>query len=69
MTPGGPAQRAGLRAGDVVVSVDGREVSEPGDVSDALDGNEPGDSVEVEVERDGGRERLDVTLGTRPATP
>ncbi len=69
VTPGGPAQRAGLRAGDVVVSVDGREVSEPGDVTDALEGNEPGDSVEIEVERDGGRERLDVTLGTRPATP
>jgi putative serine protease PepD len=69
VTPGGPAQRAGLRAGDVVVSVDGREVSEPGDVTDALDGNEPGDSVEIEVERDGARERLEVTLGTRPANP
>ena len=69
VTPGGPAERAGLRAGDVVVSVDGRAVSEPGDVTDALDGNEPGDSVEVEVERDGARERLDITLGTRPANP
>jgi len=69
VTAGGPAERAGLRAGDVVVSVDGHEVSEPGDVTDALDGSEPGDSVEVEVERDGDRERLDVTLGTRPATP
>ncbi len=69
VTPGGPAQRAGLRAGDVVVSVDGDAVSEPGDVADALDGNEPGDSVEVEVERGGSREELDVTLGTRPANP
>jgi putative serine protease PepD len=69
VTAGGPAERAGLRAGDVVVSVNGHEVSEPGDVTDALDGSEPGDSVEVEVERDGDRERLDVTLGTRPATP
>ena len=69
VTPGGPAQRAGLRAGDVVLSVDGHAVSEPGDVTDALDGDEPGDSVEVELERDGGRERLDITLGTRPANP
>jgi putative serine protease PepD len=69
VTPGGPGQRAGLRPGDVVVSVDGDAVSEPGDVAEALDGNEPGDSVEVEVERDGDREQLDVTLGTRPTNP
>jgi len=69
VTPGSPAQRAGLRTGDVVVSVDGDAVSEPGDVTDALDGNEPGDSVEVEVERDGSRQQLDITLGTRPANP
>jgi putative serine protease PepD len=69
VTPGGPAQRAGLRAGDVVVSVDGHAVSEPGDVTDALDGKEPGDSVQVELERDGSRQQLDITLGTRPANP
>jgi putative serine protease PepD len=69
VTPGGPAQRAGLRSGDVVLSVDGRTVSEPDDITDALDGSEPGDSVTVEVERDGGREQFDITLGTRPANP
>jgi putative serine protease PepD len=69
VTPAGPAQRAGLRPGDVVVSVDGQTVSEPDDITGALDGNEPGDSVSVEVERGGDREQFDITLGTRPANP
>ena len=69
VTPSGPAQRAGLRAGDVVLSVDGQTVSEPDDITDALDSSEPGDSVTVEVERDGDRREFDITLGTRPATP
>jgi putative serine protease PepD len=69
VAPGGPAQRAGLRAGDVVASVDGKPVSEPDDITDALDGKEPGDSVDLEVERNGDREGFDVTLGTRPANP
>jgi putative serine protease PepD len=69
VTPGGPAQRAGLRSGDVVRSVDGSTVSEPDDITGALDGKQPGDSVTVEVERDGRSQQFDITLGTRPANP
>ena len=69
VTSGGPAERAGLRAGDVVVSVGGQAVSEPDDVANAIDGDKPGDSVSVVVERGGQRKQLDITLGTRPATP
>jgi putative serine protease PepD len=67
--PGGPAARGGLAPGDRVISVGGRQVSEPGDVADAIDGREPGDSVTIEVERDGRRESIDVELGARPVNP
>jgi putative serine protease PepD len=69
LAAGGPAAAAGIEAGDRIVNVGGRTVSEPGDVTDALDGREPGDSVTVVVERNGDRHEIEVELGTRPANP
>ena len=56
--PGGPAEREGLRAGDVIVGIDGRSVDEPEDVSDAVSAHRPGDEIEVEVIRDGERRTI-----------
>jgi putative serine protease PepD len=64
--PGGPAAGAGLRAGDVIVGIDGQDVDEPDDVSDAVAARRPGDRVEVEVIRDGEVRTIDVELGKRP---
>jgi putative serine protease PepD len=66
VTPGSPAQSAGLRAGDVITGVDGRDVSEPEDVSQAIDQLEPGDEVVVEVSRDGESRTMTVELAERP---
>jgi putative serine protease PepD len=63
----GPADRAGLQAGDVVTSVAGREVDSGDDVREAVSAREPGDTVEVQVQRDGQTRTLEVTLGDRPA--
>ena len=68
VTGGGPADRAGLRSGDVIVNVAGRRVAAPQDVSEAIQGREPGDQIRVEVVRaDGTRADVPVTLGKRPA--
>jgi S1-C subfamily serine protease len=62
----GPAAKAGLRAGDKIVAIDGRPISSSDDVSAAVAAHKPGDKSTVTVVRGGNRRTLTVTLGTRP---
>ena len=66
VTPGSPAQRAGIRPGDVLVTVDGEKIDEPDDVARAIADDAPGDPVQSEIRRDGRLQTVTVTLGTRP---
>ena len=63
---GGPADEAGLRDGDLITKVDGEEVDEAEDVSDAVTAKSPGDELRLEVRRGGETETFDVELGERP---
>ncbi len=65
---GGPAGAAGLRVGDTITAIDGKSVSQFGDVSRAIQDSKPGDKVDVRVSRGGAETTVEVTLGTRPAT-
>jgi putative serine protease PepD len=65
---GGPADAAGLQVGDIVTEVDGRRISVPDDIAQAIAGRSPGQTVTVRVERGGGDQDIRVTLGVRPAT-
>lgn len=63
---GSPADKGGLKSGDVIVRFGGREVTDIYTYTDALNAHKPGDTVAVEVLRDGQPVTLSVTLGTRP---
>jgi putative serine protease PepD len=63
---GAPAQKGGLRGGDIILSFDGRAINNASDLGQAVLTRKPGDTVKVEVQRNGSRETLDVTLGDRP---
>lgn len=65
VTPGSPADRAGLKAGDLVVRLGGQAVNDLATYSTALYAQRPGDEVDIVVERAGERLTLRVTLGTR----
>lgn len=49
--PGSPAEKAGLKAGDIVISLGGKPIDTLADFSAALKEHQPGDSVEVVVRR------------------
>ena len=58
-----PAERAGLKAGDILTAIDGEEVESPQDVRDVLRDYEPGDEAELAVVREGKEKKIRVTLG------
>jgi hypothetical protein len=61
----GPAARAGLRAGDLLVELGGAPVTDLASFTVALRRHDPGDVVEAVVRRDGRERRFYVTLGDR----
>jgi serine protease Do len=66
-TPGGPAARAGITAGDVIVGVDGRPFDRPGMLERELGDREPGATLRVTVSRGGAMQELVVTTGSSTA--
>jgi putative serine protease PepD len=64
VTPGSPAEKAGLKAGDVITKVNDRPVTEPVELVAAIRSHAPGEAVTLTV---GGRP-VQVTLGSQPAT-
>ena len=60
----GPAAQAGLRSGDVIVTADGRPVTED-TIGALLETKQPGDALPVEVARGTERINLTVVLGER----
>jgi S1-C subfamily serine protease len=65
---GGPAAQAGLRAGDMIVSLDGKPTDDPAGLTQAVATHKPGESVTVEYKRGGARHTADVVLAARPST-
>jgi serine protease DegQ len=63
---GGPADRAGLRQGDIIIRIGERTVGQPEDLAGATMELEPGSKVPIERMRDGRSETLQVELGRRP---
>jgi hypothetical protein len=65
VSPGSPAEQAGLRAGDVIVEFGGLRVADLYQFTDALQAHAPGDTVRVVIRRNGEQLAVTATLGRR----
>jgi len=65
----GPALAAGVKAGDVIVAVDGQPVNNPRELARKIGSIQPGSEVDLTLWRNGKSESVKLTLGTMPDAP
>ncbi|TQV84049.1 DegQ family serine endoprotease [Exilibacterium tricleocarpae] len=64
LRPGGPADRAGLKVGDVIVKFDKTRIQASSELPHVVGASKPGEEVPVTVMREGKRRVIDVEVGT-----
>ena len=64
---GSPADGAGLKAGDVITAIGGKQISSADDLTAAVNTYKPGDKATLSVDRGGSTKSISVTFGTRPS--
>ena len=65
---GGPADKAGLKAGDRIVSIDGNEIAQKDDLGTLMQQHTAGDTLSITVARDGQMQTVSLTLGKKNAS-
>lgn len=64
--PSTPAFKAGVRAFDAIVEVDGNKIHSPGELIAVISSKASGNTVKLKINREGTEKTLDVKLGSRP---
>jgi serine protease Do len=64
-----PAEEAGLKAGDVIISIDGEKVADADDVQELIEDYEPGDKVKIVVVRNRKEKSFSVEVGETEDSP
>lgn len=67
VTAGGPAEKAGIQQGDIILKVDDKDMAVSSDLLVAIRDKNPGDTVQLTFDRDGTETTVTATLDERPA--
>ncbi|MGB9409021.1 MAG: trypsin-like peptidase domain-containing protein, partial [Terracidiphilus sp.] len=65
VTPGGPAEKAELKAGDIITAIDGRSIKDGDDLVNEIASRRPGSNIRLGYLRDGKQADATVTIGDR----
>ncbi len=65
--PGGPAENAGLKTGDVILQLNGKAVNDSNELRNEVAANPPGTEVTLTIWRNGSQQQVRVRLGTLTA--
>lgn len=60
------AEKAGLKAGDVIVEVEGKKITKMDELNEIKNSHKIGDQIKLKVNRDGNEKEITVTLGEQP---
>ena len=62
---GSPAEKAGLKSGDIITKLSGKGIGSTGDIISRVRDSAPGDKLKFTIQRDGKDENLEVTLAAK----
>lgn len=62
----GPAEKAGLKAGDIILKIDDKNIDQTNSLSALVNKHKVGDKITLTILRDGKEQKIDVTLGAAP---